>query len=946
MILVVALAAMAGLSLLVPVLARQFGKDTGYFLSAGFLVVGVILTPSVFITLRGGMIAISVPWIPALDVNFTLRLDGLASLFALLVLGVGSLIMAYCPRYLYDDGHHARTYVLLTLFAAAMLGLVLAADLVLLFVFWELTTISSFFLIGGTGPQSGRPAMRALVITFSGGLALLGAVVLIAVETGTTYLPAILANPQWILDSDYAWAIGALIVLAAFTKSAQLPFQSWLPGAMVAITPVSAYLHAATMVKAGVYLLMRFSPVFRDQTGWELALVGVGLVTAVVGAALALRQHDLKALLAYSTVSQLGLLVAVTGVGTGPALAAAILHTFAHALFKATLFMLVGIIDREAGSRDVRELGGLRRVMPVTAALTGLAGLSMAGVPPLIGFVSKESIFQGLSQADFAPWAGPVAATLGVIASALTFAYGVRIFHGAFAGPTTQRQLYEPAWQFLAPAAVPALVGLVLGPAVSVLDPLVRSAVARMAPQVQPPHVQFWHGFSLEILLSVVTISIGLALFFARDPVDQFLQRIRTPAEGELFDRGLNGLVTAGAALGLPHRTGATWAYLVWPVLGLVTLGGVALGVLGGWPRPADGTSWGLDWPLVGLLAVASVGLVVTTRRLVAVVLLGTIGIMVTSWFLLAGAPDVALTLLLVETLTAVVAMLVLRVLPARFRAMPPRRAIPAALVALAAGVVTTAGTLAFTGHRERSGYGTYFLDRAEAETGGTNVVNTILVDFRALDTLGEATVLGIVAVGLILLLQSTTGAPAPQELSGPEARVPEPAGHGPGPRRADRPGPGRFSNSLLFQLTNRVLAPAMLLLSVYLFLRGHSAPGGGFIAALVAGGAIAYGWIAEGTPGGSVPVLRALRAGPLVGAGIMVCALDGLAATALGDPFLTPLHISVAGLTLNSSMVFDLGVYLIVLGLVTSTVARLGATPQPDESERPRAAEPAEVGS
>src|SRR5690606_21151725 len=283
---------MAGLSLVVPFLARQFGRDTGYFLAAGFVVLGAVLTPTVITTLRGGMITTSVSWIPALGVSFTLRLDGLASLFALLVLGVGALIMAYCPRYLYD-GHHARTYVLLTLFAAAMLGLVLAADLVLLFVFWELTTISSFFLIGGTGPQSGRPAMRALVTTFSGGLALLAAVVLIAVETGTTYLPDILANPRWILDSDYAWAIGALIVVAAFTKSAQLPFQSWLPGAMVAITPVSAYLHAATMVKAGIYLLMRFTPVFHDQTAWQVGLIGVGLVTAVVGAALALRQHDL-----------------------------------------------------------------------------------------------------------------------------------------------------------------------------------------------------------------------------------------------------------------------------------------------------------------------------------------------------------------------------------------------------------------------------------------------------------------------------------------------------------------------------------------------------------------------------------------------------------------------------------------------------------------------------
>ena len=945
MILVVVLAGMAGLSLGVPALGRRFGRDTGYFLAAAFLVLGLMLTPAVLTTLRGGTVTTSLRWIPSLDVSFTLRLDGLGSLFALLVIGVGALIMAYCPRYLHN-GHHSRTYILLTLFASAMLGLVLSADLVLLFVFWELTTVSSFFLIGGTGPDSGRPAMRALVITFTGGLALLGAVVLIAFETGTTYLPVILSHPQWILDSPYAGVIGGLVILAALTKSAQMPFQSWLPGAMVAITPVSAYLHAATMVKAGVYLLMRFSPVFHDQTAWQVTLISVGLVTAVAGAALALRQHDLKALLAYSTVSQLGLLVAVTGVGTPEALAAAVLHTFAHALFKATLFMLVGIIDREAGSRDVRELGGLRRVMPVTAALTGLAGLSMAGVPPLIGFVSKESIFQGLAQADFAPWAGPVAAALGVVASALTFAYGVRIFHGAFAGPTLQRQLYEPAWQFLTPAAVPAVIGLLLGPAVAILDPLVRSAVARITPGETPPHVAFWHGFSLETLLSVIVISVGLALFFARDPVDRFLQRIRTAPEGALFDRGLAGLVEAGAVVGLPSRANATWVYLLWPVVALVALGGVGLVALGGWPQPPSGASHALDWPLVGLLVVASAGLVLTSRRVVAVILLGTIGVMITGWFLLAGAPDVALTLLLVETLTAVVAMLVLRALPARFRAAPPRRVVFSALLALGAGAATTAATLAFTGHRDRSPYGTYFLDQAQAETGGTNVVNTILVDFRALDTLGEATVLGMFAIGLILLLRQTTGAPLPRELSWYEAGAPAPVG-----ARGDQPdpghsGPGRLAHSLVFHSTSRVLTPAMLLLSVYLFLRGHTAPGGGFIAALVAGSAIAYGWIAEATPGGSVPVLRALRPGPLVAAGLSICVLVGLAALGGGLPFLTPLHASLAGLKLTSSMLFDLGVYLIVVGLVIATVDRLGAEPRVHETARARVAEPAEVGS
>lgn len=907
MILFIVLGAMVGLTPAIPLVARRYGLATGYVLAAAFVGFGVALIPSLGRAMAGRPTEARITWLPALDVSATLRLDGLSSLFTLLVIGVGALIMAYCPRYLRLD-HHVRTYVLLTLFAASMWGLVLSADLVLLFVFWELTALSSFFLIGGTGPHSARPAKRALLITAGGGVALLIAVVLIAVETGTTYLPAILAEPDLLLESPIAWPVGALLIVAAFTKSAQLPFHTWLPGAMVAVTPVSAYLHAATMVKAGIYLVMRFSPVYAAEPAWQATLIGVGLLTAVVAAALALRQHDLKALLAYSTVSQLGLIMAVAGVGTPAAFSAAVLHTFAHALFKATLFMLVGIIDREAGSRDIRELGGLRRVMPITAALTGLAGLSMAGVPPLIGFVSKESIFQGLSEASFAPAAGPTAAAFGVAASALTFGYGVRIFYGAFAGPTTQRQLYEPAWQFLTPPAIPAVLGLVLGPGVAVLEPLTSGAVRVMAPGAAEPHLAFWHGFSPELLLSAVTISIGLVLFAAREPVDRFLNRLRTPPEGEVFERGYIGLVALGAAVGWPSRRGALLSYLVWPVLALVGLAAVALVGLGGWPPAAPGTSGTLDWGVLGLLAVTTLGLLATRRALAAIVLLGTIGLLVSGWFLLAGAPDVALTLLLVETLTAVVAVLVLRSLPHRFRRTRPRRAVPTALLALAAGVAAAAGTLALTGGRQRSALGDYFLTRAETGTGGSNVVNTILVDFRALDTLGEATVLGVAALGVVYLL-GRTGAAAPTR---------DPAGPAAGPRITD---------GVVYRTTARLLVPGMLLLSAYLFLRGHYAPGGGFIAALVAGTAMAFGWIATGRTGGTTPALRSLRPVPLVAGGLLVCVTTGLAAIPAGHSFLTPLHAEIAGRSLSSSLLFDLGVYLFVLGLVIAAVDRLGAT-------------------
>jgi multicomponent Na+:H+ antiporter subunit A len=917
-ILAVVLLGMGGLALLVPPLTHRFGRDTGYFLAAGFVLLAVLLSPSVAIAIGGDAVEFSVPWIPPMGISAALRLDGLGALFASLVIGVGALILAYCPRYLHGD-HHIRTYVLLTLFAAAMLGLVLAADLVVLFVFWELTAVSSFFLIGGTGPRSAAPAKRALLTTAGGGVALLVAVVMITAVTGTTDLATILADPDRILDSPFALPIALLIMVAAFTKSAQLPFHTWLPGAMVAITPVSAYLHAATMVKAGIYLLMRMSPVYAGLLVWQVTLIAVGLLTAVVGAALALRQHDLKALLAYSTVSQLGLLVAVTGVGTPVALAAATVHTIAHALFKATLFMLVGIIDREAGSRDIRELGGLRRVMPVTATLTGLAGLSMAGVPPLIGFVSKETIFQGLAETAVAAWSGAVAAGLGVAASALTFAYGIRIFRGAFAGPTVQRQLYEPAWQFLAPAAVPAVAGLVLGMGVAWLDPLAASAVADMAPGAHAPHLALWHGFSPELWLSVVTISVGMGLFFLREPVERSLHAIRTPPEGSLFERGYDASIAAGGVLGTPHRSSAIAGFLAWPLLAVAGLGVGALVVSGQVPTAAPGTSRGYDWAVVGLLAAAATALVLVTRALAAIALLGVIGLLMSIWFMLAGAADVALTLFLAEALTAVVAVLVLRALPPRFRRTTPRRAAPAAVIAGVAGVLAAAATLGLTGWRDRSALGDRFIRQAEQDTGGTNVVNTILVDYRALDTLGEATVLGVAALGLLILLSRTARPPALRysDEEGPEAAASS--------RRAHGTPDGLPAARMLFQVTNLVLAPAMLLLSAFLFLRGHSAPGGGFIAALVAGASVAFGWFARGRAGGSVPVLRSLRPRLLVASGLVLSVAVGLVPMLVGQPFLTQWHTKVAGLSLSTSLLFDLGVYLFVLGLVVAAVDRLG---------------------
>jgi multicomponent Na+:H+ antiporter subunit A len=899
-VLVWVLVAMLATSLAAPFLARRLGRDTGFVLAGVFvlvLAVVVVQSPDV---VDGGTIDYAQPWIPTLDVAFRLRLDGLSLLFVALILGVGALIVAYCARYLRPGTSHGRLFALLTIFATSMLGLVLSADVVLLFVFWEATTLSSFLLIGGTGTTGAKPATRALVTTGGGGLALFAGLIMIAVTVGSTDLNVILNDPQLIRDSDLAWPIGACIILAAFTKSAQVPFHFWLPDAMVAITPVSAYLHAATMVKAGIYLLLRFSPPFAEEPAWTVTLVVVGLVTCVMGALFALQQHDLKALLAYSTVSQLGLLVALVGIGTPAALATAALHLFAHALFKATLFMLVGIVDREAGSRDIRELSGLRHVMPRTALLTGLAALSMAGLPPFLGFISKEEAFYSFLGLEGPPWVGALAAATAVSGAALTFAYGFRILAGAFGGPVVQPDLYEPRTSFLAPAAVPAFMGLGLGVGVGLLNPLIDRTVLDTRLVAGTFDLALWHGFTPALGLSAVTITVGFLLFLRRAAVDRALPRLRLPVTGvQAFDSGYEQSLRVGALVGRPALSPSLAAHLPWPLLALVALGvtGLVTGP-GLGPAPAP-LSRGGDWVLLAVLALSVLGLAVTRSQLAAVTLLGTVGFVVAGWFLLAGAPDLALTQLLVEILTVVVAVLVLRRLPGAFRAGRRLRTGGAATLAVVSGGVAGLATWSLTGRRERSPAGDFLLEQSEPLAGGTNVVNTVLVDFRGLDTWGELTVLAVAVIGLLSLLRRSTDTRA--------------ATTGAGPAEA-------ADNAVVLRVTRTALVPVILLISLYLLLRGHDDPGGGFIAALVGGAGVALDQLPRGRP--AVP--RWLRPDRLIAVGVLVAGAAGLLGY-LDGAFLRPLKTELPALgAVSSSLVFDVGVYLAVLGLVVAALDRL----------------------
>ncbi|MEG3636124.1 hydrogen gas-evolving membrane-bound hydrogenase subunit E [Micromonospora palythoicola] len=904
MILAAALAWQVGLAACVPLLVRRFGRDAGYPLAAGYLAGAALLLSRLPVILDDREVAVAWRWLPGPEVHAALRMDALGLVFALLALGVGALIMAYCPRYL--DGtevEQERVYVTMTLFAAAMLGLVLADDLLVLFVFWELTSILSFVLIGQGGrPAATGPAVRALLVTVTGGLALLTAIALLAVQVGTTSLDTIVAEPER-LNGGPAWVVGTLVIVAAFTKSAQLPFHFWLPGAMVAITPVSAYLHAATMVKAGIYLLMRFSAVFGGSWAWDGTLIVVGLLTAILGALLALRQYDLKALLAYSTVSQLGLLVGVIGVGTPAADAAAILYTVAHALFKATLFMLVGIIDHQAGSRDVRELAGLHRVMPATVWLTVLAAMSMAGLPPTVGFVGKEAIFESLGAAAGGGWLGWSAAGLGVLASVLTFAYAARLVHGMVEGPTRQRQLREPSWAFLAPAAVAAVVATVLGPTVAVLSPLVQRAADDARPEGTPPYLAFWHGLTPALGLSLLTVLLGVLMFLGRVRVDRWLRAVpTTPPFAELFERARQAVLHAGSVVARTAHAPGPAPYLARPLLAAVVLAAVAAVALPDVPAGLGGDpARPGDWLLLGLLVAALAGLLVVRSALAAIGLTGVVGLLLSAWFLTLGAPDVALTLMLVEVLTAVVVMLALRQQPRRLAPVGRRSSVTgAALLAVATGVAAAAATAVLTGRDRLSEPGRWYLDRAEELTGGANVVNTVLVDFRALDTLGEAVVLAVVALGLVRL---AAGRPV------------EPARTGPA------------GDDLVLGLAYRVLAPVMLLASAVLFLRGHEETGGGFIGALLAGTAVGLGQLAH--PGGA-PLLGRLRSAPLAATGLLTATVAALVPLAAGRSPLTPLTLTTPDPlpSPSTSLLFDLGIYLMVLALVVAAVRRLGVPP------------------
>lgn len=903
-------------------LATRFARPFATWIAFAAALLGLGLLASERIGMATyGVMQWRLDWVPQLGLALSLRLDGLSFMFALLVLAIGLLVFVYARYYLAGSESLPRLYLLLLLFMGAMLGLVLSNNLLVLVIFWELTSLVSFLLIGfwPSRPDARRGARMALTITGAGGLALLGAVLLLGHVCGSYELADVLAQAGKVQRNPLYPAILLLVLFAAFTKSAQFPFHFWLPHAMSAPTPVSAYLHSATMVKAGVFLLARLYPVLEGTDWWFYTVSLVGLVTLTGGAAMALVQRDLKGLLAYSTISHLGLIMLLFGLDTDLSTVAALFHTFNHAVFKASLFMAAGIIDHETGTRDLGRLRGLRRYLPWTAALAGVASLAMAGVPLLNGFLSKEMFFgETLAQGLFGEFNWVIPA-LAVIAAGLSVAYSLRFVYGVFFDGETPHDLphfppHEPPRFMRLPVEILVVLCLLVGlfPQQTIGRMLESAAWFTLGGSVPDYSLSIWHGFNLPLVMSMVSFAAGaLLFFFRRDAFRHHRSVLSEMNASEGFDRFVQHLEQAAAAVVRVFENGSLPTYLSWMVAAMIVVPGAALLALpqiGGplAPAPIDPVTL-IGLVLAALLAVAVVR--VYTRALYALVMLSTCGLLVTLAFARFSAPDLALTQISVEVVTMLLLVLALYFLPDEQRVIDP---VPArvrnAVLAIAGGVLLGGLAYAVMTRPAADGIAPYFLANALPGSGGHNVVNVILVDFRGFDTMVEISVLVVAGLAVKALLRGL---------------------------RLDSPatGPGGLpwssqSHPLLLALLARLMLPLTALVAVFVFLRGHNLPGGGFIASLILAVALLLQYVANGVLWAESRIRINYRM--LAGFGILVAACTGAGSFVFGRPFLTSafghLHLPLIGeIELSTAMLFDLGVVGAVVGTTLTIVSHLG---------------------
>ncbi|MEM0966689.1 MAG: hydrogen gas-evolving membrane-bound hydrogenase subunit E [Verrucomicrobiota bacterium] len=749
-------------ALLAPIFGRGGKKGWSLLLAAPPLISFLLLAWLWFGKAQGGPISFSWDWFPALGVALDLRLDGLAALMALLVTGIGALVCLYATGYMKGHPQFGRFGLFLLLFMGSMLGLVLSDHLILLFVFWELTSITSYLLIGFNHEEesSRKKALQALLVTGAGAMAMLAGFILIGWQSGTMRISELGGLSGLLADSPYYTGIVILVLLGAFTKSAQTPFHFWLPNAMAAPTPVSAYLHSATMVKAGVFLMARLNPSLGDTTLWMSLLTCFGGATFLLAVALGLFQTDLKKILAYTTLGVLGLLTMLIGLGTEKAFEAMILFLLAHALYKACLFMTAGAVDHETGTRDVTILRGLRKAMPITALAAFLAVLSMSGFPPFLGFIGKEYVYTAGLELTGIPLATLLVAFVGnFIMMALAFKAGVSPFFGEPSDRLPKHPHEAPTPMWIGPVLL-AVLGLVLGVFPSLIaHGLVSPAVSSIVGETVEVHVDLWHGFNPALAISAVTLVSGLLLYAARgffwsrhEAVNGFL---RPRGAEAVYDVVFNGVIRFSKYQTKALQSGYLHRYVF--IIALATVGFLLWGYSSFGARPTF--SLDLTFPdilfagLVILMMISAVVAVLTTNRITALVNLGVVGFGIALLYVYFGAPDLAITQLMVETLTVVLLMLAIYRLPAmRHMASKKTRSRDAVLATvfgvLIAGLVLTASVV-----QVEPPISDELVEMSYSEAHGRDIVNVILVDFRALDTLGEITVLSIAALGVAAMI-------------------------------------------------------------------------------------------------------------------------------------------------------------------------------------------------
>ena len=878
-----------------------------------------ILFPSMQFIFAGETLIQQWSWLPSIGFNLAFRLDGLALLFALLILLIGLLIIFYARYYLSAKDSMGRFYAYMLMFMGSMLGIVLSENLLQLVVFWELTSITSFLLISyWQHRQDARQGARmALAVTGAGGLALLGGVLLLGHIVGSYQLSDVLASGELIKGHDLYLPTLVLILLGVFTKSAQFPFHFWLPHAMAAPTPVSAYLHSATMVKAGIFLLARFFPALSGTPEWMWMVGTAGMITLLLGAYVALFKHDLKGLLAYSTLSHLGLITLLFGFSSELALVAAIFHIINHATFKGSLFMVAGIIDHESGTRDMRKLNGLFKMMPHTAMLAMIAAAAMAGVPLLNGFLSKEMFFEqaiSASGTTLAAWTIPVLVTLAAIFSV---AYSLRFIHDVFFNgepidlPKTP---HEPPRFMKIPVDILVVLCLLVGVApMFLISPILTVAVASSLQTAAPEFsLAIWHGFNLPLMMSFIALVLGVAVYSMRHRLFAWHDRCLHGLDGKaVFDWVLWKIIRLSKKITDAFDQTTLQPAVTWVIGGALMLSIITFFQFNS-PLLGDRVLMEADVITFLMSAVLIIASILTVmlhhKRLVSLIAIGVVGLVVALGFVKFSAPDLALTQLSVEVVTIVLLLLALFFLPQH---TPQERSYIRftrdGVISVAAAVSVFFLTMAVLS-RDYSPISGFFIDNAKPGGGGTNVVNVILVDFRGFDTLGEIVVLALAGICVFAMLEGLKLAAPAKDVDGLVWS------HDPHPP--------------IMQTLTRLLFPLMLMVAVFIFLRGHNLPGGGFIAGLIASVALISQYLANGIDWTNERLRIDMHR--VIWIGLLVATLTGVVSMLIGYPFLTTaftyLTWPVVGkFEVASAIAFDLGVFLVVVGATVMILVELG---------------------